>query len=538
MPTRVPRDDYDLIIRFGGGLHTRAAEIDIHEREAAGGNNFLLDLENRELRPRKPFDLVGTVPNSGAIRGGGSLLKSDGTVAAFFQAGDTVYDWDGADFQASPILDTVSSAARLRGHWRTHGWTLDDKLIVTDLALAEVVKEWDGSGALVDTAFTSGVSIAFGSFKAKYCNVSNERAIFANIQDASSTNFPHMIVGSTRGQFEQISVSDRPSSSLNEEDPFFLLSPDLRPINALAEAFGSALISTEQGRLFNLTGSSAKDFAFTDFYAGSGASGNESVSPIGNDVIYGRKGRIESVTDTDRFGDSEADDITRNIADTIRAYTGWTTVYNSRLNRVYAFPAGESEVWVFDTVMRGGEVSMWMRWATQHALAFQPTFVTSMLDPSDTLEYVFMGDSMGNVYRLEGTGTDGDGGDNAIVTEFLTRLHTIETPPDTEIFNISGYVRYRKSAAFTIELVFEYAGINIFNETVTIEVPAAEGGSYYGGEVYYGGDFYYGSIMGRLSRQRFSVPGRSTEFQVRVKVTDTDDWAISEIGLRLEAAGT
>ena len=42
--------------------------------------------------------------------------------------------------------------------------------------------------------------------------------------------------------------------------------------------------------------------------------------------------------DTDRFGDSESDDLTRGISDQIADYSDWRIAYNSRLNRVYLFP--------------------------------------------------------------------------------------------------------------------------------------------------------------------------------------------------------
>lgn len=534
MPSKLGPEDFDLLIKFGGGLHTRAAEDDIGEREAADGNNFLLDLENRELRARGPFDLVATAPNSAAIRGGGSFLLSDGTAAAFFQAGDTVYAFDGADFQASPVLDTVSTSARLRAHWRSHAWTLGDKCIITDLALVEVVKEWDGSSVIVDPTFLSGASANFGTFHAKYCDVSNERAVFAHVKDASATT-RHMIVGSERGSFERISVSDRPSSDLGADDPFFLLAPDLRPINGLVQAFGTTVFSTEQGQLFNLTGVDAQDFAIEDFYAGSAAAGQEALAYIGNDVIYGRKGRIESLRDTDRFGDSEADDITRQIADTVKEYVGWTIVYNSRLNRVYCFPTSQSEVWVFDTVMLGGDVSPWMRWVTSHSLAFQPTFVQSMLDPADGLEYVFMGDSSGNIYRLEGTGTGGDGGTNNISTEFVTKLFS--APLTAEAFDFEGWIKYRKDVEATIELIFEYAGENIFNETIEVTFPAITERSFYANGLYYNDGNYYGTISGRLARQKIAPQGAGTDFQVRVKSDGKAAFSINEIGLRFRAAG-
>ena len=536
MPSNLGPDDYHIIMRFGGGLSTRPSEMDINEREAADGNNFLLDLENRELRRRPPFDLVATAPNAESINGGGSLLKSDGTVKAFIQAGDTVYDFDGESFQNSPVLDTVSSSAKLRAHYHSNAWTLDDKILITDLGLVEVVKEWDGT-TWQDVSFLSNPSMSFGAFYAKYMHISNERAIFAHVRDAGATT-RHMIVGSKRGDYTTLSVDDRPSSALNEEDPFFLLAPDLKPINGMVEAFGTIIISTEQGQLYNLSGASAKDFAFENFYPGSAAIGEESMTYVGNDIVYGRRGRLESVRDTDRFGDSEADDLSRLIADSVEGYTGWNTVFNSRLNRVYHFPENQSEVWVYQTAMRDGQVSPWMRWVTEHPLAFQPTFVEALLDPSDGLEYVFMGDSSGNLYRMEGTGSNGDGGTDNIQVEFLSKMVQIDLPPDQEIFDIEGYIKYRKDQAFTVELIFEYAGISIYNQSITIEAPAASGGTYYAGDGYYGGEFYYSSISGRLSRQRFVVPGQSTEFQVRIKVNGANDFSISEIGLAFLASRT
>lgn len=550
MVAKIGPTEANLLIKFGGGLHTRAAEDDIGDREAADGKNFLLDIERRELRPRAPFDLVATAPNGAAIRGGGSLLKSDGTVKAFIQAGNTVYLFDGTSFQASPVLATVNASAKLRAHFQSHAWPLTDEVLVTDLSLLEVVKKFTGS-AMSNPTFKSSPSTNFGTFYAKYMRVSDERAVFAHVRDPSTTS-RQMLVGSMRSDYTRISVSDRPSSSLNDEDPFFLLSPDLKPINGLVEAFGGLILSTEQGQVYNLTGGSAQDFALGDFYPGSAAVGDESTAYVGNDVVYGRRGRIESLRDTNRFGNSEADDLSSNIADVIGAYTGWTTVYNSRLNRVYLFPTGVSEVWVFDTAMRDAwrplltslgqyasgqasqnAVSPWMRWTTAHALAFQPTFVAPMLDPTDGLEYIFMGDSSGHLYRMEGTGS-GDGGTTDISVEFLSKLFSVQL--NAEAFDVEGYIKYRKDVAATVMLVFEYAGEAIFNETLTIDIPAINARSYYANGVYYNHASFFGTISGRFARQPIFVPGRGNEFQVRVKVAGAAEFAISEIGLRFKAA--
>lgn len=533
MAAKVESKDYDVTIRFGGGLHTRASEDEIDPREAADGANFLLDLENRELRNRKPFDLVGQVPNGAEIRGGATLLKSDGTVSTLIQAGAAIYEWDGAD--GFTKVGTVNANARLRGHWRSHNWTLDDKVLITDLALAEVVKEWNGT-TFQSVSFKNGSSsgASFGSFYAKYLGISDERAVFSNVRDGSGF-LPHLMVGSKRSDYETISVADRPASSLGEDDPFYLPMPDLKPINGHCDAFGTTVISTNQGKLFNLSGKSAKDFSFDDFYPGSAASGEESVEYIGNDIIYGRRGRIESVRDTDRFGDSEADDLTAGIADQIENYTGWRIIYNTRLNRAYLFPEGVSEVWVYNIAMRGGKLSPWMRWTTKHELAFMPTFVMSMLDPSDGLEYVMMGDDGGNLYRLEGRGASGDGGAADIALEWQTKLFS--APLDTEINHVEGFIKYRKNVAATVRLIFEFAGQTATNESITIDIPAITDVAHWGGDHWFGGDVYFGAkFENRLLRQRFFPPGQGGDLQVRVQVEGVTDVDINEILLRFKAA--
>lgn len=530
MTKKIGPDENNVVINFGGGLHTRASEDDIDPREAADGFNFLLDLQNRDLKPRKPFDLIGTVPNAAEIRGGGSLLKADGTVSTLIQAGSAVYEWNGLTTFTS--RGTVGATAKLRGHWRNHNWTLDNELLLTDLNLVETVKKWDGT-TFANVSFTNEAGSGFGNFYAKYLNVSNERAVFSHVRDASGTT-RHMIIGSERENYQIITVNQRPASSLSEADPFFLLSPDLKPINGHVEAFGTAIVSTERGQLFNLKGESAKDFSFEPFYPGSAATGEESVAYIGNDIIYGRQGRIESVTDTDKFGDSANDDLTKQIADQISGYSGWRSVYNSRLNRVYLFPSGASEVWVLDTALRGSDISPWMRWTTVHPMAFQPTFAMSMLDPADGLEYVIMGDASGNVYRMEGEGAAGDGGTALVSLEWLTKIFPAKL--DSQLFDVNGYIRYHKDQAVAVELIYEYAGEEIFNKSVTVDLAGVTGANYFGGEVYYGGDYYYGSISGRIARRKYTVPGQANEFQLRIRITSAADYAISAIGARLRAA--
>lgn len=553
MPSVLPPKDFDIKIKFGGGLHTRASADEIDAREAADGQNFLLDLDNRELRNRPPFDLVGTVPNGSEIRGGGSLLTSDGTVSTVFQAGSKVYEWDGATGFSQ--VGTCSATAKLRGHWRSHNWALGDKILLTDLNLIDPVKEWDGT-TLQNVVFTKENDTAFGTFYAKYLTVSNERAIFANTKDGSNST-PHLIVGSTISDYTQISIANRPATSLNESDPFYIPSPDLKPINGLSEAFGTTIYSTEKGRLFNLNGSSAKDFSLDEFFANSAASGAEALDYIGNDIIYGRQGRIESVRDTNTFGNSAADDLTFQIADVVGGYSGWTVAFNGRTNLVYLFPAGQSECLVFNNAMRtsrqvsqnvlgqfveqaevqkrAGQLSPWMRYKTTHALAYMPTFVQSMLDPVNGLEYVFMGDASGNIYRMEGSGSSGDGGTSAVDTFWTSKVFS--APLDAEVYDVKGYIKYKKDVAATVTLTFLAAGQTAFDQSITINIPAVSGANYWGGSSYWGGNFYWGAaFQNRLIRQPFDVPAQMSDFQVKVDVTGTTNFNINEIGLRFRAS--
>lgn len=530
------RENATAVIKFGSGVHSNASEDDIEARECALGENFQLDPENQEMRNRKPFDKIGTVPNASEIRGFASLQKSDGTVSMLVQAADTVYEWDGSTTFTSK--GTVASGAKLRGRLEAN-WQLDDKVIITDLELAEEVHEWDGT-TFQQTTFTDEDSNSFGTFRAKYCLVSNERAIFANVHD-NGTNTPHLIVGSKRGQFEQITVANRPSSALAEEDPFFLIQPDYRAINGLQQSLGTVITSGSGGSLFNLSGQSAKDFAFEEFFARSGAKGDEAVVATGNDVVYGRGGRIESAIGTDRFGDVNTNDLTLPVADQVREFDDWTLVYNSRNNRVYCFPTDQSEVWVLHRELMEAGIrpvpgkSPWSKWTTQNALAFQPTAVMSCLDPSDGLEYVFMGDADGNLYRLEGTGENGDGGSSSISVFRLSSL--VSMPLDSMSYRIEGWIRWRRNEAFTATLRLEYAGRNVFNKEIDVPLPEATGAIYYGGGHYYSNDEYYGTqFEDRLTREVFDISGASNEWQLRVTVNGTEDFAISEIGLRFIAA--
>ena len=93
------------------------------------------------------------------------------------------------------------------------------------------------------------------------------------------------------------------------------------------------------------------------------------------------------------------------------------------------------------------------------------------------------------------------------------------------------------SLAATVVMTFEAAGREVFNESITIDIPAVTNRPTYGGTTYYGGSDYYGvPFAGRLTRQQFAPPGRMDAFQVRLRVESSQTFEIQEVGIRFQAA--
>ena len=162
MPSTIKKENA-VIFKHGGGLHSRASEEDIDPRECKDGENFLLDAGNFQFRPRPPFDLIGTVPNAGEVRGAATLLKQDGTVSTLIQADDKVYQWTtGSTFVE---VGTVSATSKIRGRFE-HISQVDDVVIITDLNLVDSVKQWDGT-TFSSISFTKEDDTSFGTFKAR-----------------------------------------------------------------------------------------------------------------------------------------------------------------------------------------------------------------------------------------------------------------------------------------------------------------------------------------------------------------------------------
>ncbi len=525
------RDESAEILRFGGGRNSRASEDQINPVECTDGENFTLDPGNGEFRAREPYDLVGTAPNGSEIRGFVTLRKTDGTVSMLVQAGATVYEWDGSNFISR---GTVAATAQLRGQ-ESHFWALADKVLISDLNLAEEIHEWDGTTFQQTSFFDADGSTAFGNFRCKYIVIDKERALYGNIYE-SAANFPHLLVGSQQGDYTVVSAGIRPSSSLGEDSPWFLPTPQLKPINGMAEAFNIVAISQENGDFEKLVGENAKEFELQKLHPDSGALGDEAVVSTGNDVIYGAAGHIESLQSTEKFGDVEFDDLSFKIKDDINTFDDWTLVHNPRVRRIYCFPDGGNEVHVLFRDFIGTELSPWSKYITSHSFSFQPTAAMTCRDPIDGLQYVFMGDSAGNVYKMEGSGESGDAGSADIEARRVSLL--FQAPLDTKAIDINGWVKHRKQNANTLNLRLLYSGKHVHDVQKDVTLSAVVYDTPYNGSVYYGGSFYYGPNQeNRLVTRTWAASGEANGFQVETKVVGSKTFAIQEVGVRYDYAG-
>lgn len=528
--TTITANESEIKLRFGGGINTRASSDEIDERECADGSyNFDLDLGNTQFRPRKPFDLVGTAPNAGAINGFAQLVKSNGTISTLIQAGTIVYkvtpDWD-----TWTSVGTVSSSAKLRGP-RHHIWNLDDVVLISDLAGIEEVYQWDG------TTFQVVYHNLAGPFIAKYIYVENERAYYGNVT-SNGTATPHVVVGSQRSDYTILSTSNRPSNSLSAADAFFLPMPDLKAINGMAGAFGVLAMSTLRGQIYQLTGADATDFAMDTLYYDSYADGTESMVFVGNDIVYGRPGRLESLVATNDYGDVETNDLSVKVSDSIGSFGGWRLAYSSRHQRIYCQPQDQAQLWVFHKPLAETGLSPWMKWTTTHAMGFNPQTIWSMLDVETGLEHVYCGDSSGHVYKLEGSGTSGDGGTASVVSVRASKLYS--SPGHAQIYDMQGSVKYRPVTGdtSTLTITLQWQGETVFDTSIDLSLAAAESGAVFGGSDYFNDGSVFGNhFEGRLARERFTIPGQGNELQFVLSSTTATQFQINEIYTGFRASG-
>ena len=476
-------------LRFFGGINERD-DFNVSSQEATEGYNFQLDFHRGTLKPRLPQQLVTTVPNASEITGIMELIKRDDSHSILLAAGTDVYHYTGAVHQD---VGNITADGRLRASY----WSLDDILVITDLQKNNVCAKWDGSTFGTLTHGISGVTNLY----AKYSVVHNGRVWLANIT-TDTTELPHMLLASAFEDAEDYDSTTRAQDgAFTGNEAFYLLSPDLRPINGIHVFFDTIVGSTEDGKLFRLTGADSTDYDFIEFYPGSAAHGEEAMVNVGNDILYFRQGHvIESFTSTEKFGDVRADDISWWIANTLKGTCDLRAVYDRENQKVLFFCDTLNQCYVLDKQAllsprvgeHGRPLSPWTFYRTNMSNNFQTKAVSSVRVPFSAVNKrtIWWGDSAGQIFNFNGDALPAQGDADTTNVDVYRKSKYVEESEelklDSEMF--MGGVNYRRQAAVDMEITGDWSReYNRETVTVPLKAPAvlAEG-AFWGGDSYWG----------------------------------------------------
>jgi hypothetical protein len=487
-------DPPGISLKFPFGLNEN---LDQDVGECSDGYNFELAYGQTGMVPRAPFDLKGTAPNAGAITGIMQLVKRDNTQTTLIAAGNVLYKWDGASSWTNKA--SITAPALLRDTY----WSLGDYSIVTDINQNNVVGKWDGStyAALTTTGLASALY-------AKYAIVFLNRVWLFNIKYGSSS-YPHMILAckfedptnwdiSTRGGPTNVGGG----SFATGLEAFYLLVPDLKPINGVCLFANQLIISTDTGRLWNLQGTSSSTFQFVDFYDNSPAVGQENVVTIGNDVVFARQGgAIALVSATQSYGNVFTGNLSSWLPDTTANLNGFSQiVYDVANQKVFFFTTGKVLVLYKNLLAQDryqvlSGKSPWSIYTTLDSSQFTTQAAKFMFIPGTTNYSVYWGDSTGRVMDMNGTGVNGDAGSSIIQSFRMSRHYgndTVQPWPWTRE-NITGHIRYKRinQVDFTVGLIWDEEFSSTQN-TVTLKgQTGADTAPYFGGTFYYTKTSYY-----------------------------------------------
>jgi hypothetical protein len=506
--------------------------------ECTQGYNFDIALDQAWFTPRDPFDLKGTAPNNGSVTGIMQLVTRVGTQTTLICAGNKIYLWDGANSWTEK--STVPTGSLLRDIF----WPLGDYSLITDVSLQNVLLKWDGTNITNAPTGLGGTPLY-----AKYGLVHQNRVWLFNV--TSNTSTPHLIVASTFEDPTNFNLTNRGGPTAyggaafsTGLEPFYMTTPDLRPINGVALFQNTLLISTDKGRMFQLIGSNSKDFQWIDFFDGSPSVGHESVANIGNDVVFMRSGgHINLMSSTQTFGNARTDELTRWLRQTIaNLYGASQIIYDIANQKILFFIPGKVMVLFKDFIsadrfqLRDAK-SPWSIYTTQHPNGLNTQAAKYMLIPNTTNFSVYWGDVYGNVFDLNGQSAGGDA--NTYPIMYYRRSRHI----GPELFqgqwpwmekNLEGSLEYRRIGPCQINLNFDWDDeYNSALTTLSLKGPAS-------GDTapYFGGNFYYNDIVyfnqGFVSSQRvsdsdFSPSGKGPGFYLSVQSTTTSGFQIDSI---------
>jgi hypothetical protein len=521
-------------ISFGGGLNEQTSP---HPSEAAlGSYNFELAKDSYQLRPRKVWDLAGTLPNGRQVNGIMQLITRAGNETTIVEGGGVVYQWSGSS--TFTAVGSCATASKLRDVY----WALDDYIVCTDIEKSTVVKKWNG------TAFSTLTTGLGTSLYAKYGVVHLGRLWLFNV--TTSTDTPHLMVASAFEDPTSYSTVRRAGGATVSTglEAFYMLTPDLKPINGACLFHGDLVISTKEGRLYKLTGSDGRDFAWVDFYSGSAVISDEAMVNIGNDVAYVRRGgNIELLSATQNYGDVSSDDVSRWIPTTVADLTSALAVYDQTNQKVYFFVTDKVLVFFKDIfygsalINANGErakLSPWSIYKTQYsATSLTMVSAAKYMKRPGTNEYtVYFGDDAGRIIDMNGEGDNGDIGSTDITLVRKTRSFDETQGVNTQSHITRGLVEYRRNTECSISIDCDF-GDSYASSVASITLkgpPTSSGSGTWGGTSYFGGTTYWSEAFAfsqNRSHQNFSHVGRGNGLVLTVSSENSVQYLVDGIEL-------
>lgn len=510
-------------INFAGGvneLNDQTASLE----ECIIGENFELAIGNTQLIPRNSFSVDVTHSSGTSIDGIVQLIEKDQTETTIVMSGTDVSTWDGTS------LSNVGSVT-VGGKFLSETWQLDDLSIITDLNLVNPIKQWDGT-AIAD--LTTGLA---DPLYAKYAIVHNQRTwvfnIISGVGGASVT--PHLIAAS---QFENTNVFDPGTRAGNAgftgNEAFFLTSPDLKPINGVFVFLDEIGFSTEDGRLWKISGGDSTDYTVIPLYLGSGAVGDRSYANIGNDVAYMRKnGVIELLNSVEGSGDDKTNDISLKIPNQVGGLNGATVIYDERRQKVFFFVLNKVLVLFKELIPTG--LSPWVVYKTAHPNNFNATSAAYIRQPGTTDYHVYFGDSTGNLCRMDAT-SDGDASTYDVLTK--RKIPIIPTKGGRAI---RGRIVYRRTNQVPLTITVEYGEeLNESSCTMTLKGDTANVKNYYNDAVHYSNGRYYksGLLLGTAPvSQGFSPAGRGSAAFITLTSNTNRTFVVDKMVINDDAIG-
>ena len=342
-------------------------------------------------------------------------------------------------------------------------------------------------------------------------------------------------------QFEEANVFDTTqqalpytSSGLTGNEAFFILSPDMRPINGAAVFFNVLVISTVDGQLFKLIGSDSTDYQFVEYYPGSAAIGDRTIVNTGNDLMWMTKGAgIDRLSTVETSGDVKADDLSRFIPDQVSGLSDGIAVYDQDRQRVHWFIANKVLTLDKNILVERPGISPWTVYTTQHGSNFNTNAVSYIRVPGANTYDVYWGDSSGNVFKLNGTEGGGDAGSINVLTSRKSKQFVREN----EFTDIIGRVEYRRKSSTLLTILIEWI-TNAYTERseVTLLGPITTPTNlYWGGTTNYWGelDNYWSQVVTVsdeiVSNRGFSPAGKGDGFFITVTVDSINNFLINRI---------